>query len=221
MSAFQVSTGLHVEHRRPSAGDAPHEGLLKSKGGGLGFRSLGFRSLGFRSLGFRSLGFRSLGSFGFRSLGFRSLGSLGSFGFRSLGVRTQQHTAHNTTHPQAKVFWAQSGLGQHGRAKSGAGQKWSGPKVDGPKVDWAKSGHAVPISEPTFAAQLVEDVCCWSIRQSPLQMLACGGNLRPPVCNRTEKERGRDRQRCSCYPRVTRAQRNIRHLLSGPGANLV
>ena len=36
MSAFRVSTGLHVEHRRPSAGDAPHEGLLKSKGGGLG-----------------------------------------------------------------------------------------------------------------------------------------------------------------------------------------
>ena len=42
VSAFRVSTGLHVEHRRPKAGDAPHEGLLKSKGGGLGV--LGFRS---------------------------------------------------------------------------------------------------------------------------------------------------------------------------------
>ena len=29
MPAFRVSTGLHVEHRRPLAGDAPHEGLLK------------------------------------------------------------------------------------------------------------------------------------------------------------------------------------------------
>ena len=29
MPAFRVSTGLHVEHRRPSAGDVPHEGLLK------------------------------------------------------------------------------------------------------------------------------------------------------------------------------------------------
>ena len=38
------STGLHVEHRRPKAGDAPHEGLLKSKGGGLGV--LGFGGLG-------------------------------------------------------------------------------------------------------------------------------------------------------------------------------
>ena len=28
-----VSTGLHVEHRRPKAGNAPHEGLLKSRGG--------------------------------------------------------------------------------------------------------------------------------------------------------------------------------------------
>ena len=45
-----VSTGLHVEHRRPKARDAPHEGLLKSKGGGLGV--LGFRGLGFRRLGF-------------------------------------------------------------------------------------------------------------------------------------------------------------------------
>ena len=36
MSAFRVSTGLHVEHRWPKAGDAPHEGLLKSKGGGIG-----------------------------------------------------------------------------------------------------------------------------------------------------------------------------------------
>ena len=29
MPAFRVSTGLHVEHRQPKAGDAPHEGLLK------------------------------------------------------------------------------------------------------------------------------------------------------------------------------------------------
>ena len=29
MPAFRVSTGLHVKHRRPSAGDASHEGLLK------------------------------------------------------------------------------------------------------------------------------------------------------------------------------------------------
>ena len=28
--------GPYVEHRRPKAGDAPHEGLLKSKGGGSG-----------------------------------------------------------------------------------------------------------------------------------------------------------------------------------------
>ena len=50
--AFRVSTGLHVEHRRPKAGDAPHEGPLKVKGGCLGFRVqvLGFR---FQGLGFR------------------------------------------------------------------------------------------------------------------------------------------------------------------------
>ena len=29
MPAFRPSTDLHVEHRRPKAGDAPHEGLLK------------------------------------------------------------------------------------------------------------------------------------------------------------------------------------------------
>ena len=29
LPAFRVSTGLHVEHRRPKAGDAPHEGVLK------------------------------------------------------------------------------------------------------------------------------------------------------------------------------------------------
>ena len=29
------STDLHVEHRRLSAGDAPHEGLLKTKGLGV------------------------------------------------------------------------------------------------------------------------------------------------------------------------------------------
>ena len=39
MSAFRVSTGLHVEHRRPKAGDAPHEGLLKVER--RGFRGLG------------------------------------------------------------------------------------------------------------------------------------------------------------------------------------
>ena len=48
-----------MEHRRPKAGDAPHEGLLKSKGGGLGV--LGFRGLGFRSLGFSVQVFRVLG----------------------------------------------------------------------------------------------------------------------------------------------------------------
>ena len=46
MPAFRVSTGLHVEHRRPSAGDAPHEGLLKVER--RGFRVQVFRSLGFR-----------------------------------------------------------------------------------------------------------------------------------------------------------------------------
>ena len=50
MSAFRVSTGLHVEHRRPKAGDAPHEGLLKSKGGGLGVQ--GFRGVQGGSGGF-------------------------------------------------------------------------------------------------------------------------------------------------------------------------
>ena len=29
MPAVRVSAGLRVEHRRPKAGDAPHEGLLK------------------------------------------------------------------------------------------------------------------------------------------------------------------------------------------------
>ena len=33
--------GVHVEHRRPKAGDAPHEGLLKVER--RGFRSLEFR----------------------------------------------------------------------------------------------------------------------------------------------------------------------------------
>ena len=37
-----------MEHRRPKAGDAPHEGLLKSKGGGLGVWGL---VLGFRVQG--------------------------------------------------------------------------------------------------------------------------------------------------------------------------
>ena len=37
--AFRVSTGLHVEHRRPMAGDAPHEGLLKVER--RGFKCLG------------------------------------------------------------------------------------------------------------------------------------------------------------------------------------
>ena len=40
-SAFRVSTGLHVEHRRPKASDAPHEGLLKVER--QEFRCLGFR----------------------------------------------------------------------------------------------------------------------------------------------------------------------------------
>ena len=55
---FRVSTGLHVEHRLPKAGDAPHEGLLKVER--RDFRCLGFRCLGFRfeGLGFRCLGFR-------------------------------------------------------------------------------------------------------------------------------------------------------------------
>ena len=44
MSAFRVSTGLHVEHRRPKAGDAPHERLLKLNGGGSGV--LGFWGFG-------------------------------------------------------------------------------------------------------------------------------------------------------------------------------
>ena len=39
-----LSLSLHVEHRRPKASDAPHEGLLKSNGGGLGV--LGFRRFG-------------------------------------------------------------------------------------------------------------------------------------------------------------------------------
>ena len=46
VSAFRVSTGLHVEHRRPKAGDAPHEGLLQVER--RGFRGLGFRCFGFR-----------------------------------------------------------------------------------------------------------------------------------------------------------------------------
>ena len=41
MPAFWVSTGLNVEHRRPKAGDAPHEGLLKVER--LGFTCSGFR----------------------------------------------------------------------------------------------------------------------------------------------------------------------------------
>ena len=44
MPTFGVSTGLHVEHRRPKAGDAPHEGLLKVER--REFRCLGFRCLG-------------------------------------------------------------------------------------------------------------------------------------------------------------------------------
>ena len=41
MPAFRVSTGLHVEHRRLKAGDAPHEDLLKVER--REFRCLGFR----------------------------------------------------------------------------------------------------------------------------------------------------------------------------------
>ena len=45
MPAFRVSTSLHVEHRRPKAGDAPHKGLLKveRRGFGLRFQGSGFR----------------------------------------------------------------------------------------------------------------------------------------------------------------------------------
>ena len=72
-----------MEHRRPKAGDAPHEGLLKVERRGFRVQGSGFR---FRSLGFGSLGFGSLGlgSLGLGSLGFGSLG-LGSLGFGSLG----------------------------------------------------------------------------------------------------------------------------------------
>ena len=38
MPAFRVSTGLHVEHRQPKAGDAPPEGLLKVERRGFRFR---------------------------------------------------------------------------------------------------------------------------------------------------------------------------------------
>ena len=71
--AFPVSTGLHVEHRRPKAGDAPHEGLLKVER--REFRCLGFRCLGFYGLRFWCSGFRvyvlGFWVFGFRSLGLR------------------------------------------------------------------------------------------------------------------------------------------------------
>ena len=50
MSAFRVSTGLHVEHRQPKAGEASHEGPLKSKGGGLGVQGLGLQGLGLEVL---------------------------------------------------------------------------------------------------------------------------------------------------------------------------
>ena len=71
MSAFRVSTGLHVEHRRPKAGDAPREGLSKAKVGG-------FRGLGFRSRGSGVQGFRGSGVQGFRGSG----GGSGVQGFR-------------------------------------------------------------------------------------------------------------------------------------------
>ena len=45
---FWVSTGLLVEHRRPKAGDAPHEGLLEVKTREL--RCLGFGFQGVRGL---------------------------------------------------------------------------------------------------------------------------------------------------------------------------
>ena len=67
-----------MEHRRPKAGDVPHEGLLKSKGAGFGV--VGF--WGF--WGFGVLGFRCLGVWVFRCLGvqvFRELGGLG-FGMK-------------------------------------------------------------------------------------------------------------------------------------------
>ena len=39
VSSFEVSTDVHVEHRQPKAGDAPHGGLLKVDR--RGFRCLG------------------------------------------------------------------------------------------------------------------------------------------------------------------------------------
>ena len=36
-----------MKHRRPKAGDAPDESLLKSKGGGFGVQGSEFRSFGF------------------------------------------------------------------------------------------------------------------------------------------------------------------------------
>ena len=41
MPVFRVSTGLHVEHRRPKAGDASHQGLLKVERRGFKVKGLG------------------------------------------------------------------------------------------------------------------------------------------------------------------------------------
>ena len=81
MPAFRVSTGFHVKHRRPKAGDASPEGLLKVER--REFRCLGVTCLGVWGLGFGvwGLGFRvqvfRVQVFRvqvFRCLGFRCLG---------------------------------------------------------------------------------------------------------------------------------------------------
>ena len=64
MPAFWFSTGLHAEHRRPKAGDVPHEALLKVK----------------------RRGFRCLECFGSVSGVFRGVVSGGGFGGLGGGV---------------------------------------------------------------------------------------------------------------------------------------
>ena len=78
MPAFRVSTGLHVEHRRPKAGDGSHEGLLKVER--RGFRVLGVWGSGLWGLGFRSLGFRV------QVFGVQGLLGLQVFGVQGLGL---------------------------------------------------------------------------------------------------------------------------------------
>ena len=72
MPAFRVSTGLHVEHRRPKAGDAPHEGLLKVER--REFRFKGFWVFRVQGSGFWVSGFRVQGFKGSRVQGFGCLG---------------------------------------------------------------------------------------------------------------------------------------------------